>query len=151
SRPLGAADHGAQVSWIADLVEASKERRLTGGELERVGVAKRLTPREDALVVARARGLRQVTLELRLHARPFDVRQPRLAPDRAPPQLVVAPAVHHRQRLRRVEVVVECSLEICPAPDRLARRAKDVAERLELSSGLLERPLIEIERLAPLP
>src|SRR5436309_3309111 len=63
--------------------------RLTGVELERVGVAKRLTPREDALVVARARGLRQVTLELPLHARPFDVRQPRLAPDRtlARPQL----------------------------------------------------------------
>ena len=223
---LGAADHGAEVARVADLVEAGEERRRARGELERVGVAERLAPGDDALMVARAGRLGEVALELRLHARPLDVAQPglaahralarpqlehlaraaqrlahgpapvdelarhergtsrkpagdvahlpargldlvaqavglrevlgvaRLAPplgeldelrrrllglgerletedlERAPQQLVVAPAVHHRQRLRRVEVVVERRLERRPVPHRLARRAEDVAEGL---------------------
>ena len=49
--------------------------------------------------------------------------------ERASQQLVVAPAVEDGERLGRVEVVVERRLEVRPLPDRLARRAEDVAER----------------------
>jgi len=56
--------------------------------------------------------------------RRFFERSDRLQPEdreRPPQQLVVAPAVHHRERLRSVEVVVERNLELRPAPDWLAR------------------------------
>src|SRR6202007_1423343 len=41
-------------------------------------------------------------------------------------------------------------LELAPIADRLARGAEDVAERLELRPGLLERPFGVVERLPPM-
>ena len=89
ARSLGTPDHRAEIPRVAHLVETREERRLTGGELERIGVAERLAPRDDSLVVPRAGGLRQVPFELRLHPRPLDLTQPRLASNRplARPQL----------------------------------------------------------------
>src|SRR6185437_15992689 len=74
---------------VAHLVETRKERRRTGDELECVRVAKRLAPRDDALMVTGRGPLRQVPLELRLHPRPLEIAQPRLAAHRtlARPQL----------------------------------------------------------------
>src|SRR6478752_197253 len=86
---LGTADHGAEVPGVADLVEAGEERCRACGELERVGVAERLAPRDDSLVVSCTGSIREVPLELRLYARPLEVAQPRLAAHRplARPQL----------------------------------------------------------------
>ena len=64
-------------------------------------------------------------------------------------QVVVAPAVHERQGLRRVEVVVERGLERGPVAARLARRSEDVPERLDLRLRLLEHLVVEVHRLAP--
>ena len=89
ARSFCAPDHRTEVPRVADLVEAREQRRVARGELERVGVAERLAPRHDALVVARPRGLEQITFELGLDARPLDLAQPGLAPHRplARPQL----------------------------------------------------------------
>src|SRR5207237_9234181 len=83
SGALCAADHGTEVPGIADLVEAGEERRRAcRGELEWVGVAERLAPRDDSLMVARSRSLRQVPLELRLNPRPLELAQPGFAAQR---------------------------------------------------------------------
>src|SRR6185437_13794091 len=71
-------------------------------------------------------------LELRDRVEPEDA-------ERSAQKLVVAPAVHRGERPGRVEVVLERRHELRPVSDRLARRAEDVAERLELRTGLLER------------
>ena len=57
--------------------------------------------------------------------------------------------MQERQRLRRVEIVVEHRLERTPVAARLARRAKDVAKPLHLRLGLRERLVREVDRLAP--
>jgi hypothetical protein len=81
SRGLGAAHDGAQVVRIGDLVETHDQRPLGGGELPRVDVAVRVAERDDALVVARVRGLGQ--LALGLDADVLDLGEPRLGRDRA--------------------------------------------------------------------
>src|SRR5581483_3032121 len=88
-RSLRAPQHGAEVARVADLVETREERLRGGGELERVGVAERLAPRDDALVVARPGRLAEISLELRLDARPLHIAQPALGLERvlARPQL----------------------------------------------------------------
>src|SRR4029077_6603165 len=70
--------------------------RRAGRELEGVRVAERLAPGDDALVVARARGFRQVSLELRLHPRALDLSQPGpgAPPPPAPPPLERPPRPH---------------------------------------------------------
>src|SRR6185437_15537235 len=97
-RSLGTADHSAEVAWVADLVEAREERRRGRGELERVGVAERLAPRDDSLVVACTGSVRQVPLELRLYAGTLNVAQPGLAAHRplARPQLEHLARAAHR-------------------------------------------------------
>ena len=57
--------------------------------------------------------------------------------------------MHHRQRLRRVEVVVERGCEGLPLPAGFGLAAEDVAEALHLRGRLLERVVREVERLAP--
>src|SRR5581483_3885405 len=46
----------------------------------------------------------------------------------APQEVVIAPGVQARERLRRVEVVVERGLERGPVAEGLVRRAEDVAK-----------------------
>ena len=53
---------GAEVARIGDAVEHGQQRALGRGQLVRVGVAVRLDAGDDALVVARARELRQLAL-----------------------------------------------------------------------------------------
>src|SRR5207248_8913931 len=83
TRSIDAADDGAEIARIRDLVEAREQRSLGGRELPAVGVAVRLTPRDHALVVTRTRGFAQLALELRVEARPIEVAQPRLGFERA--------------------------------------------------------------------
>ena len=68
ARALRAAADGAEVARIADLVEAGDQRPLARGELVRVGVAVRLAPGEDALVVAGLGGFGQGPVGLHLKA-----------------------------------------------------------------------------------
>jgi hypothetical protein len=62
---------------------------------------------------------------------------------------VVAPAVHDREPLGGVEVVVERGGERVPVTALLRGRAEDVAEALRLRGGLRERVVREVDRLAP--
>src|SRR5712691_560064 len=77
-RPLRAADHGAEVARVAHLVEAREERTLRRRELVGVRVLERLAPGEHALMVARARALADVLVELDLHPWLLGLAQPGL-------------------------------------------------------------------------
>ena len=79
ARSFGTAADGAEVVGIGHLVETDEQRALRSGrELPRIGVLVRLAPRQDSLMVARSRRIRQLAFELDLDARPLDVAQPRL-------------------------------------------------------------------------
>src|SRR5262245_11515102 len=69
--------------------------------------------------------------------------------ERAPQQLVVAPAVHHRQRLGCVEVIVERCRKGLPVAAASARATEDVAEALGLRRRLGHRLGGEVDGLAP--
>ena len=71
-RSLRAADDRAEIARIGDLVEARDERAFVRGELPAVGVLVGLTPREHALVVARASCFAELALRLYLQTRAFD-------------------------------------------------------------------------------
>ena len=96
----------AEVARVGDLVEHGEQRPLARGELVRVGVAVRLDPRDDALVVARAGELAQLALE----------RGAAASPPRATPPTATARSV--AQQLEH----------LAPAAQRLADRAAAVDE-----------------------
>ncbi len=62
ARPLGAADDGAEVLWVGDLVETDEQWHVAAGQLVGVRVPERVAPGEHALVVPRARSLRELPL-----------------------------------------------------------------------------------------
>ena len=66
SRSFCAADDGAEIARVGDLVEAGEERSLRRGELPAVGVLVGLAPGEHALVVTRPRRFAQLALGLDL-------------------------------------------------------------------------------------
>ena len=71
--------------------------------------------------------------------------------ERSPQELVVAPAVHHREGVRSVEVVLERSLEPFPCirGRRLGRPAEDLAESLDSRRGRSQCLVREVDRLRP--
>ena len=57
--------------------------------------------------------------------------------------------MEHGESLGRIEIVLECALEIRPDTSVLARAPEDVAKRLDLGARLLQHLVAEIHRLAP--
>src|SRR5436190_13962798 len=76
----------------------------------------------------------------------------RLEPEDLEPaaqEVVVPPAVHHRQRLGSVEVVLERSRERSPVAAGRRLAPEDVAEALGLRRRLFEHLVRVVDRLAP--
>jgi hypothetical protein len=82
ARALGAAGDCAEVPRVGHSVEADEKRTGAPGQLVRVRVLVRRDLGDDALVVARARGLAQLPLELHVDARAAVLAEPRLGSER---------------------------------------------------------------------
>src|SRR4051794_16722573 len=78
ARPVRAADDRAEIARVSHLVETYEQWTVDRRKLPAVGVLVGLTPREHALMVARAGRVAQLTFELRVHPGPLELAEPGL-------------------------------------------------------------------------
>src|SRR5512132_750142 len=143
-RAPGAGRRPARASLRNELEPVRDVARLPAGGLDLgaqpVGLLEIACRSSGAPPFGELDDLRRRVDPLRQGREPEDVERP-------PEQLVVTPAVHPRQRVRRLEVVLECGRERLPLPHRLRLPAEDLAEAVDARVRRRHRLVGEVDRL----